>query len=65
MLALPGTRKMIEIKSLNQRGSSKNPFCPKFAAAYKCINKKQMIYIALNLTIKNQVQSIQNKSSND
>jgi hypothetical protein len=60
-----GTRQMIDIQALNQWGSSKKPCCPKLQHIWKYIYQQQMITIAANLTIKNQVQDVGNKASND
>jgi hypothetical protein len=52
MLALPRTRQMIDIQALNQRETSKKPFCPKIAAVWKYILCHKKIISDANLTKK-------------
>ena len=51
--------------SLKSMGIKQVSLLSQIAGVWKYIYQKQMITIAANLTIKNQVQDVGNKASND
>jgi hypothetical protein len=51
--------------SLKPMGIKQEALLSQIAAVWKYIYQQQMITIAANLTIKNQVQDVGNKASND
>jgi hypothetical protein len=56
VLSLPGTRQLIEIQALKQRGTRKKRLFSQTTTVLKYIHQQYNVLLAANLTIKNNKQ---------